>query len=405
MHSRQVSRVAVPWSRTIRISITLGVFAGYSVLLLLTYGRMGVIAASLSVIPLVCAGFLLGWRGGLLAGVVSIGLHVLLFDVLTPSGITVVLAEWPGSVMGVVVGGAAGWLSEFIARVKRQAQELARERAALQAEIAERMRIQEELAEARRSAETASSAKTMFLANMSHEFRTPLTSILGFSDLIHMQATQAGNQELMADINRIRKASHHLLHLINDVLDLGRIEAGRMELHAEYFDLALFVDEVADLVKPLVQKQHNTIHIQAANVPPVVYADRGKIQQILLNLLSNAAKFTSDGTITLAVAHERAAEQDWICFDVTDTGIGIADEHLEKLFQPFSQLSNAATRGSSGLGLALSQSFSKLMGGSISVQSRSGSGSTFAVRLPVLVERQTDEPPALDAGNAKEIMA
>jgi signal transduction histidine kinase len=240
---------------------------------------------------------------------------------------------------------------------------------------------------------------------MSHEFRTPLTSILGFSDLIHMQATQAGNQELMADINRIRKASHHLLHLINDVLDLGRIEAGRMELHAEYFDLALFVDEVADLVKPLVQKQHNTIHIQAANVPPVVYADRGKIQQILLNLLSNAAKFTSDGTITLAVTHERAAEQDWICFDVTDTGIGIADEHLEKLFQPFSQLSNAATRGSSGLGLALSQSFSKLMGGSISVQSRSGSGSTFAVRLPVLVERQTDEPPALDAGNAKEIMA
>ncbi len=255
------------------------------------------------------------------------------------------------------------------------------------------MLIEEKQAEVRRkeAAEAANRAKSTFLANMSHELRTPLTAIIGYSELIQEEAQEEGFAHWVKDLEKIRSAGKHLQFIIDDILDLSKIEAGRMELHREVFDLAALVSEVVSTGHSLAGNNNNLFKAEIGDGLGTMYADQLRIRQVLFNLLSNAAKFTSQGTITFSVSkgsayvNEHEADADWVYFRVSDTGIGMTPEQLENLFQPFVQADPSATRkyGGTGLGLAISQRFCRMMGGEITVDSQPGVGSTFLVRLPV----------------------
>jgi signal transduction histidine kinase len=383
-----------------RLAIVFATAAAYALLLGPAYSATGVIAASLSVIPISVAGWLYGRRGGCLAGLVSIPSHVALFTLLGAVGWQVVLEQWPGSVMGIVVGILIGWLAEFVRRVQVQARDLTRERTALRAEIVERERVEQALLQAKADAEAASRAKSTFLANMSHELRTPLTTIIGYCELIQHLSEQPSYDNLHADLDRIGSAGQHLLTLISDILDLSKIEAGKMSLELEWFGLAGLAHEIAAAMRPLVALQGNNLRVECADDSGSIYADRTKVRQILLNLLSNAAKFTTQGNITLTITRESAMEQEpeWVCFAVADTGKGIAPEYLPQLFEPFTQADSAYIRQHSGtgLGLALSQRFCQLMGGGIAVVSSPGIGSTFTVQLPIRVTDPSAEQATLE---------
>jgi signal transduction histidine kinase len=382
-----------------RVTIVIATAVAYALIFAPAYAATGVIAASLSVIPIAVAGWLFGRRGGCLAGLASIPWHVGLFTLVGAVGWRVVLAQWPGSVMGVVVGVIMGWLSEFVQRVQAQTRDLARERAALRAEIAERQRVEQSLQQAKADAEAASRAKSTFLANMSHELRTPLTTIIGYCELISNLSEQPDYNSLHADLERIGSAGQHLLTLINDILDLSKIEAGKMNLDLEWFELLGFAHEIAATVHPLVARQGNSLRVECADDNGSIYADPTKVRQILFNLLSNAAKFTTQGTITLTITRESDLEQEdeWIYFVVADTGVGIAPEYLPQLFEPFTQADPTYTRQHSGtgLGLALSQRFCQLMGGTMYVVSARGAGATFTVRLPAVVAGSSAAQEAL----------
>jgi signal transduction histidine kinase/CheY-like chemotaxis protein len=254
----------------------------------------------------------------------------------------------------------------------------------------------QEALEARDAAESANRTKSTFLANMSHELRTPMNAILGYSEMLIEEAEQSNAQEFSADLNKIRGAGKHLLSLINDVLDLSKIEAGKMTLFVEEVDVARLVHDVVATIQPLVSKNANELQVDLGENCGTIRADLTKIRQTLLNLLSNASKFTDRGKITLSVrrvsgyrgdASEAPAARDRIRFSVTDTGIGMTPEPQGKLFQAFSQTDASTTRkyGGTGLGLAISRRFCQLMGGDISVKSARGRGSTFTVDLPVEV--------------------
>jgi signal transduction histidine kinase len=237
---------------------------------------------------------------------------------------------------------------------------------------------------ARDAAEQADLAKSRFLANMSHELRTPLNAIIGYTELLQEEAGDRGQEAFLPDLKRIHVSAKHLLALINDILDLSKIEAGKMELVAESFDMAGLVRDVAVTVQPLVQQNGNTLDLRCAADLGKVRTDPTRMRQCLLNLLSNACKFTQKGKITLEAARKPAAGRDWVVLRISDSGIGMTPEQLQKLFQPFTQADASTTRkfGGTGLGLTISRKFAQMMGGDITVESELGKGSAFTLQVP-----------------------
>ena len=238
---------------------------------------------------------------------------------------------------------------------------------------------------AKTAAETANNAKSMFLANMSHELRTPLNVIVGYTEMLIESAEDTTMPEAVADLHKILGAAKHLLALINDVLDLSKIEAGKMDLHLERFPIQDLLETVVPTVQPLVAEHANVLEVSVAEAVPPIHADRTKVRQCLLNLLSNACKFTDQGTIRLEVTPETVEGRHWLTIRVCDTGIGIAPEHQAGLFQHFVQADPSTTRkyGGTGLGLAITKHFCQMMGGDITLTSTPGQGSTFTLWLPL----------------------
>lgn len=241
------------------------------------------------------------------------------------------------------------------------------------------------------AAEAANQSKSQFLANMSHELRTPLNAIIGYSEMLQEEAEDTGATHFVADLQKIHGAGKHLLGLINDILDLSKIEAGKMEIYLETFGIREVIQDVNSTIQPLIHKGKNQLEVRLADGVGEMRSDLTKVRQILFNLLSNASKFTEHGTITLSV--ERSFDvtgKEWILFRVKDSGIGMTPEQLGKLFQAFTQADASTTRkyGGTGLGLTISRRFCELMGGDIRVESEFGKGTTFSVRLPAKVEEQ-----------------
>lgn len=245
----------------------------------------------------------------------------------------------------------------------------------------------EELARAKEEAESANLAKNQFIANMSHELRTPLNAIIGYSEMLQEDAIDMGEENFATDLQKIHAAGKHLLGLINDVLDISKIEAGRMDVFTETFDLLMMLKEVIRSIQPLLAKHANIFKVDCAENLGLIHADLTKVRQSLLNLLTNACKFTDKGNITLMASRHNTPSGHWVEFQVRDTGIGMTEQQTQKIFHAFTQADASTTRkyGGTGLGLVITKRFIEMMGGTIHVESKFGYGSTFTIQLPVQV--------------------
>jgi PAS domain S-box-containing protein len=261
-------------------------------------------------------------------------------------------------------------------------------------DVTELKSLQDDLEQTRDAANAANQAKSEFLANMSHELRTPMNAILGYSEMLMEEAEDIGQEDFIPDLKKINKAGAHLLALINDVLDLAKIESGKMEAFPENIDLNVLIDEVSATAHPLLVKNNNTLAIERGEELGMAWQDLTKVRQTLFNLLSNAAKFTHDGTITLHVNRMEQDGVDWLTLAVSDTGIGIAADKIDYVFQEFSQADGSTTRdyGGTGLGLAISRRFCELLGGDLTLQSEAGKGSTFTIRIPATLPGTQSQP-------------
>ncbi len=272
----------------------------------------------------------------------------------------------------------------------------AREWVGTHTDITERKQAEEELSAAKDAAESANRAKSQFLANMSHELRTPLSAVIGYSEMLEEEMEESGDEDLLGDVRKIQSNARHLLSLINDVLDLSKIEADRMTTFAETFSVEELVRGVASTVETLVQQKNNRVVLDLALDLGEMHTDQVKLRQCLFNLVSNAAKFTEGGQIVLRVSRSG----DEVVFSVADSGIGMTPEQLERLFQRFTQADVSTTRrfGGTGLGLAITRAFCRLLGGDVDVTSTYGEGSTFTIHLPAEMPEQPaeDQAPPVD---------
>jgi signal transduction histidine kinase len=338
--------------------------------------------------------------------------------VLVPATIVVALDHflrgvfWPQSVYGVLVASKWRWLEHaawvmfedvflFVAcrRSVAEIQDTALRTAALEQEVRTREQAEREasltaaqLRITQQQAEAATRAKSDFLASMSHELRTPLNAIILYSELLQEEARDHEQAGTLNDLERIRTAGNHLLQLINGILDLSKIEAGKMTLALEQFDIRAVVNDVVDTVTALAHKNQNQLVVRCADDIGLMHSDMMKTRQILLNLLGNAAKFTRNGTITVDVDPRVDGDTSSIVFTVSDTGVGMTEEQAGKVFDAFTQADVRTTRkyGGTGLGLAIVSRFCTLMGGRVSVESQPGLGSRFKVTLPLDVTSVVD---------------
>jgi len=280
---------------------------------------------------------------------------------------------------------------------------------ALEAAHTERLELERRaLTRSQEAALDANRAKSAFIAHMSHELRTPLSAIIGYSELLEEEFQDQGESTYIPDVQRIQSAAKHLLALINNMLDLSKIEAGKMELHVEEFDLAEVLDEAVMAILPLLERGGNAFIRRVQPNMGAVCLDRMKVRQVVLNLLGNAAKFTTMGRIELEVSRELGADGEVVVLRVADTGIGMSPTQIKRIFEEFAQGSAATTRryGGTGLGLAITRSFCQLMHGDIEVTSSLGEGSVFTVRLPALLREDEvtvdgDHGPGRAAGAAE----
>lgn len=260
-------------------------------------------------------------------------------------------------------------------------------------DLTQRKKAEHEIVNAKNAAENANQTKSAFLASMSHELRTPLNAIIGYTEMLLEGAEDDGDEDSASDLHKILAASKHLLSLINDILDLSKIEAGKLELYLESFAVQDVIRDVSVTIQPLVAKKSNKLEILQPENPGTMISDITRLKQVLFNLLSNACKFTENGVISLALSVE---DELWMKFEIRDTGLGMTPEQMEKLFQPFAQ-ADASTQkkfGGTGLGLVISRKFCQMMGGDILVASEPGKGTTFTVRVPREVGKAHPPAPA-----------
>ena len=280
-------------------------------------------------------------------------------------------------------------------------------------DLEQRTIAEKDLAKAKEDAEAANKTKSAFLANMSHELRTPMNAIIGYSEMLMEEAEDVGQEGFIPDLKKINQAGNHLLSLINSVLDLSKIESGRMEAYAENFEIDNLIDMVSGTAQPLMAKNNNHFEIKRAPHLGSAFQDVTKLRQALLNLISNAAKFTHEGTITLSIKREISNGIEWLIMSVSDTGIGIPEDKLDYVFEEFSQADSSTTRnyGGTGLGLAISKRFCQMLGGDITVTSKPGMGSVFTISLPAILPgadlpapAQSQPPQPVDSPNKLELV-
>jgi len=341
-------------------------------------------------------------------GVISLFPPLLSYAPATPRTVQLLVAFYIPLLVGlysILVWQSSARLSETMEGMRRANEALRESERTLERKVHERTLeleqknadlevSQRDLAAARDEALRASRTKSAFLANMSHELRTPLNAIIGYSEMLHEEAQDSGQTEMVPDLAKIMAAGRHLLGLINDVLDLSKVEAGRVEIFAERFDANDALREVVATIQPLSEKNGNRVEVQLPDPPCQMHSDLTKLRQVLFNLLSNASKFTHHGTITLVLAETFRQGERWVEIRVSDSGIGMQPDQLERVFEPFTQADASTTRqfGGTGLGLAITKSFCEMLGGEIAASSRPGEGSEFTVRLPAEVAQPEAEP-------------